>query len=65
MDIYSNAENSDQNLLYELYPFNFIFPNNSRWIPNTFVGDIDIRALIYYINNILQWKKPQSLYSTL
>lgn len=55
MDLNFNDENIDHNILCELYFFNFIPIDNSTWNPNSCVRDVNLRALMSYITNLIQW----------
>jgi hypothetical protein len=62
VSIYVFAEMKDQNLLCELYIYNFILPNNARWNPNPGVGDVQLRAFTSHILGLYQWKKDAEFY---
>jgi hypothetical protein len=47
--IYVSTEMKDQNMLCELYLYNFILPDNDHWNPNPGVGDIQLRAFTSHI----------------
>jgi hypothetical protein len=59
-NIYVSAEMKDQNLLCELYFYNFILLDNARWNPG--VGDIQLRAFTSHILGLSQWKKYAEFY---
>jgi hypothetical protein len=49
-------------LLCELYLFDFIFPNNSRWNPNPHVGDVHLRAFSSHVYNQVLWKEASQFH---
>jgi hypothetical protein len=57
VSIYLSVDMKDQNLLCELYLYNFILPDNARWNPNPKVGDVQLRAFTSHILGLVQWKK--------
>lgn len=62
MYLYFNVENANQNLLYKLYLFNFILTENSQWNPNPYVGDVQLKALMSYMTNLIHWNKCTNFY---
>jgi hypothetical protein len=62
VNIHVSAEMKDQNLLCELYLYNFILPCNARWNTNPSVGDVQLREFTSHILGLSQWKKDEEFY---
>jgi hypothetical protein len=62
VSMYISAEMKDQNPLGELYLYNFILRDNTRWNPNPGVGDVQLRAFTSHILGLSKWKKYAKFY---
>jgi hypothetical protein len=56
INVFLHAEDHENNLLSELYLFNFVLPNHTCWNPNPFVGDVQLRAFTSFIYSLVQWR---------
>jgi hypothetical protein len=57
------VEDHDKNLLCELYLFNFVIPDHTRWNPNPFVGDVQLRDFTSFIYGWVQWWAAHDSYT--
>jgi hypothetical protein len=51
LDVYANSTLKEEDQLCEYYLYNYVFPDETKWNPLMFVGDLQVRALASYYKN--------------
>jgi hypothetical protein len=54
LEAYASSSEEDQNVMCELYQYDFILSHDRGWNPNPFVGDIELRYFASFIKNQLE-----------
>ena len=52
---FCKSENEEHDILFELYMNNLIMVDYEDWDPNHHVGELQLRAFMFFMRNQLKW----------